>query len=205
MLSFVNIFLNKKAIFIYKMFLFRYEDLLKLERKLEMGYAIFTARKLMLINRINQMQYRLMQLSQQQMSLADSAAQQERASASRKNLLSNFSNIFQMGMERDRQLQLQKYYEQANSTRVEVPKDVMFNMFQSTNPMANPAIATLNIISQLEEARSGSQLRQVKEMENEIQLQMKSLETQLAAAQAELKSVEETERKNIENSAPKFA
>ena len=170
-----------------------------------MAYGIFTARKLMLVNRINQMQYRLMQLSQQQMSLADSAAQHERAAASRKNLLSNFSNIFQMGLEQKRQNQLKEYYQQAKSADVQISESVMMNMLQSTDPMKDPRMYALTMLNQVEESRSGAILRQVKEMENEIQLQMKSLETQLAAAQAELKTVEDTERKNIENSAPKFA
>jgi len=50
-----------------------------------------------------------------------------------------------------------------------------------------------------------TKLQQVKDMENEIQLQMKSLETQLKAAQEELQQVEKTEENNIKNSAPKFA
>ena len=170
-----------------------------------MAYGIFSARKLMLVNRINQMQYRLMQLSQQQMSLADSAAQHERAAASRKNLLSSFSNIFQMGLERARQSKLNEYYKQAQTSNVQLSESVMMNMMQSTDPMKDPRMFALTMLNQVEESRSGAILRQVKEMENEIQLQMKSLETQLAAAQAELKTVEDTERKNIENSAPKFA
>ena len=63
-----------------------------------MGYAIFTARKLMLTNRVNQLNFRIMQLSQQQQTLANNAANMERSMASMKNLFSNIGNIFQMGM-----------------------------------------------------------------------------------------------------------
>ena len=100
---------------------------------------------------------------------------------------------------------LNEYYEKANSTNVDISESVMMNMMQSTNPMNDPRMIALTMINQVIETQSGAKLSQVKEMENEIQLQMKSIETQLAAAQAELKTVEETERKNIDSSAPKFA
>ena len=62
-----------------------------------MGYAIFTARKLMLTNRVNQLQMRIMQLSQQQQTLSDNAGRLERAIANTRNLFSNIGNAFQMG------------------------------------------------------------------------------------------------------------
>ena len=63
-----------------------------------MGYAIFTARKLMLTNRVNQLSMRILQLSQQQQTLADNAARMERAMAATRNLFSTIGNAFQMGM-----------------------------------------------------------------------------------------------------------
>ena len=71
--------------------------------------------------------------------------------------------------------------------------------------MTTPAGMFMAMTSQTMDAINQSKMQQIKDMENQIELEMKSLETQLKAAQAELKSVEEQESKNIENAAPKFA
>ena len=73
------------------------------------------------------------------------------------------------------------------------------------NFMTTPAGMFMAMTNQTMEAINQSKMQQIKDMENQIELEMKSLETQLKAAQAELKSVEEQESKNIENAAPKFA
>lgn len=73
------------------------------------------------------------------------------------------------------------------------------------NFMSTPMGIGLNMMNQSLNAINESKMRQIKEMENQIELERKSLETQLAAAQKELESVEKAEEKAIDNAAPKFA
>lgn len=196
------------------MFLFRYEELItKHERKPTMGYAIFTARKLMLTNRVNQIQMRIMQLSQQQQTLSDNAGRLERAMANTRNLFSNIGNAFQMGLTMQQQAMnasLMKSIQDSggdmNNTAVQNALASMGSMLNGgANFMSTPMGLGLTLMNQSIEAMNESKMRQIKEMENQIELERKSLETQLAAAQKELESVEKAEEKAIDRAAPKFA
>lgn len=174
-----------------------------------MGYAIFTARKLMLTNRVNQISFRIMQLTQQQQTLADNAAQKERAIANTRNLFSSIGNAFQMGMQMQTQAAMQNLnqsIQQNGGTPDASAMNAIGNILNGGNNfMATPMGMFMNVMNQSIEMSSQNDLRQVKEMENQIELQRKSLETQLNAAQKELEKVEQQEEKNIERSAPKFA
>ncbi len=179
-----------------------------------MGYAIFTARKLMLTQRINQINFRIMQLSQQQQTLADNAARMERSMASMKNMFSNIGNIFQMGMTMQYNMQLaaaNQAVQNANgdftNANVETSIKGLLGTYLNggNNFLSTPLGLSLMATNQAMETVNESKLQQIKDMETQIELQRKSLETQLAAAQKELESVEKAEEKQIENSAPKFA
>ena len=178
-----------------------------------MGYAIFTARKLMLTNRVNQLQMRIMQLSQQQQTLSDNAGRLERALANTRNLFSNIGNAFQMGFTMQQQAMsaslmksLQESGGYMNNTNVQSALASMGSLLNGgANFMATPMGMGLNLMNQSLNAINESKMRQIKEMENQIELERKSLETQLAAAQKELESVEKAEEKAIDNAAPKFA
>ena len=170
-----------------------------------MGYAIFTARKLMLTNRINQMNFRLMQLTQQQQTLSDRAAQMERAIAANRSLFTNMANMFQMGMQ---QMQNTTMYQLGLQNMAQGGMGDMSSiggLLGGFNIMNNPMTLTLNYIQQQQELVSENNMRQVKEQETQIELQRKSIETQLAAAQKELEKIEDAEQKNIDRSAPKYA
>ena len=196
------------------MFLFRYEELItKHERKPTMGYAIFTARKLMLTNRVNQIQMRIMQLSQQQQTLSDNAGRLERAMANTRNLFSNIGNAFQMGYTMQQQAISQSLIKAMQESNGDIKDAAVQNALASmgsllnggANFMSTPMGLGLNMMNQSINVINESKMRQIKEMENQIELERKSLETQLAAAQKELESVEKAEEKAIDNAAPKFA
>ena len=155
------------------MFLLRYEEQLQHERKLAMGYAIFTARKLMLTNRINQMNFRLMQLSQQQQTLSDLSAQMERSIAARRNLFSNITNMFQMGMQQAQnnmmyQLGMQNFSQGGIGDISSLGS--LLGGFNGFNVMNNPLMFTMNYIQQQDQLVSENNMRQVKEQETQIEL-----------------------------------
>lgn len=178
-----------------------------------MGYAIFTARKLMLTNRVNQLQFRIMQLSQQQQTLSDNAGRLERAIANTRNLFSNIGNAFQMGMTMQQQAMQRDLMEKLQASggdwkdpSVQAAYAQMGSLLNGgANFMSTPMGISMQLMNQSIEAVNESKMRQIKEMENQIELERKSLETQLNAAQKELEKVEQAEDKNIERSAPKFA
>ncbi len=174
-----------------------------------MGYAIFTARKLMLTNRINQISFRIMQLTQQQQTLADNAARMERAIANTRNLFSSIGNAFQMGLQMQQQTAMQGLYQNIQANGGKIDQSALSSIGSllggGMNFMSTPMGMFMTLMNQSIEMTSQNELRNVKEMENQIELQRKSLETQLNAAQKELEKVEQAEDKNIERSAPKFA
>lgn len=188
------------------MFLFKYEEHLNTRGRPTMGYAIFTARKLMLTNRKNQLEFRIMQLSQQQQTLANNAANLERAMANYKTMFQNIGNIFQTAYS----TQMSQLYSQAGITAGTgaLPGNLgnIFSMgMAGANFMATPMGMSISMMSQYIDAVNNSKMQQVKNMETNIELQRKSLETQLNATVKELESVEKQEEKEIERSAPKFA
>lgn len=190
------------------MFLFIYEEIITTREEIQtMGYAIFTARKLMLTNRINQMNFRMMQLTQQQQTLADSAAKMEQAISNTKSLFSNIGNAVAMSQQQmGNALQYQMLQNLQKGQNVD-PALVgrLGSMLGGGGFMNSNAGMALNLMNQSLELTSQNQLRQVKDMENSIELERKNLETQAKAMDAELKKVEEAEDKQIQNSAPKFA
>ena len=175
-----------------------------------MGYAIFTARKLMLTNRINQLNFRIMQLTQQQQTLANSAANHERAIANMRTLFGNIGNIFQMGMTMQQNVAMQALSQQVQTNGGQIDTATLNQLMGNAlnggaNFMNTGAGIALKLMQQSIEIQEQGKMRQVKDMENQIELQMKSLYTQVAAAQKELESIEKQEEKEIERSAPKFA
>lgn len=172
-----------------------------------MGYAIFTARKLMLTNRINQINFRVMQLSQQQQTLADNAAQMERAISNTKSLFSNIGNAVAMSQQQmGTALQQQLFKNLQNGETVDPAlMGQLGSLLGGGGFMNSPAGMALNLMNQTIEMTSQNQLRQVKDMENSIELERKNLETQLKAMTTERDKIEEAEGKECERSAPKFA
>ena len=170
----------------------------------------------MLTNRINQINYRMMQLSQQQQTLANNAATLERALANQKTVFQTIGNVWQSHLTMQQQQQTTAMYAilQNSELSAEERQTQLTAMTQAfgglgLNGMFNFATTPQGMIftamQQQMETINQTKLQQVKDMENEIQLQMKSLETQLKAAQEELQQVEKAEENNIKNSAPKFA
>lgn len=157
-----------------------------------MGYAIFTARKLMLTNRLSQLNFRIMQLSQQQQTLSQAAGDFERAMSAQKAYFNNLGNqqmnIF-MGLLQGGQLNSNGNNANVNS------------IFQQIQEQIQKTYMTNSYF----DALSQSKMQNIKNIEDQIEQEMKTLETQQKAVSTELKSVEDAESKAIENAAPKFA
>ena len=152
-----------------------------------MGYAVFTARKLMLTSRINNLNFRLMCLSQQKQSLAQLSSTMQSSfgqlsmnmnSMCQQNLIGAMLGGSYNGTSGNNQTQMMNY---------------MGNMYQMQ--------LNNNYIQQMQQ----SMMAPVAMQDNAIDMEMKTIETQLQAARAELDSVEKHEGEEIKKSAPKFA
>ena len=151
-----------------------------------MGYAVFTARKIMLNTKINNLQFRLMALSQQKQNLSQYSSNMQQQFGMMSMMLGGnnggmnmLSNMLAMGGNQQMMaaaMMMQQGYNQQN----------MFAQMQYS-------------------AMAQSMLKPVAMAETQIDNEMKSIETQVKAAQAELDKVEQAEDKAIEKSAPKFA
>ena len=173
-----------------------------------MGYAIFTARKLMLTNRINQMNFRMMQLSQQQMSLADQAARLQDALSKTKSMFSMIGNVFQTSYQNSIMAGFNsaKEADAASGNNAEMTAFLQnYSNMGGTNFFGTELGTTFLMVNQMIETQSEYQIKTVKEMENQIQMEMKTLDTQLKAASEELQRVEKAEENQIKNSAPNYA
>lgn len=164
-----------------------------------MGYAIFTARKLMLTNRINQINFRIMQLSQQQQTLAKAAGDMERNLSWAKNLFGTIGNAFTQQQQQANQIAMYQMM-QGGGNKEDLQK-LLSGGFMQQNVIGS----MFSLAGQMIDMQSQNELRRVKDMENQIELERKNLETQVKAMTAERESVEKAEDNEIKNSAPKFA
>lgn len=180
-------------------------------------YAIFTMRKLQLTQRINQLQYRQMQLHQRLMDLATYAGNIADGILTPGEFMNSPASIFGV---------------QTNFLNSSIPKalfqagtatQMYMNNINNMNAMSggqygmavdpsNPNSIYVNqffifnsFLKQALEAAGKAEAAKIKKMETSIEEQKKQIDTQLKAAEAELKAVEEAESKGIEASAPKFA
>ena len=158
-----------------------------------MGYAVFAARKIMLTNRINNLNFRIMCLSQQQQSLSDISGRMQQFFG---NLTMGLSNQMQSGMNS----QMQGFM-----TGLQTMGGQNASIFQNIGGFANNYYNQMQMQQYQLSAMQQAILQPVAEQENQIELERKRLETQVSAAQKELESVEKAEEKAIERSAPKFA
>ena len=152
-----------------------------------MGYAVFTARKLMLNSRVNKLNFRLMCLSQEKQNLAQQSStmqsyfgklSMDMNTMCQQNMLGSMLGGSYNGTSGNSQTQMMNY---------------MGNMYQMQ--------LNNNYIQQMQQ----SMMAPVAMRDNAIDMEMKTIETQLQAAREELNNVEKHEGEEIKKSAPKFA
>ena len=157
-----------------------------------MGYAVFTARKLMLTSRVNNLNFRLMCLSQQKQSLSQQMASMQSmfgqismnlntsCGLNTNNLMGSFLGGIGLGNMDSSLLGQQLSFGKGNYEQL-----ALYN----------------NYIQQMQR----SMMAPIAMQDNAIDMEMKTIETQLQAARQELEAVEKHEGDEIKKSAPKFA
>lgn len=176
-----------------------------------MGYALLSARKILLTSRINALNFELMRLSQQRQELLKYGT----------GICDGYLNFEEMaGMPMCmRPFATQYAMFGQGQAQMGAMQDANFMMMQvmstpfgiqnfGNNPQALMAFQS-NIFQQalkarLAEAKKAEEAR-IHVIENEIDMKQKRIETQLAAANQELQSVEKGEEQAIGRATPKYA
>lgn len=175
-----------------------------------MGYALLSARKLLLTNRINAFNYELIRLSQQKHELLQYGT----------GISDGYLDFEEMaGMPmcmRPFALQYAMVGQGQARMGAMADTDCMLAQMMSSpfaqnfenNPQALMAFQS-NLFQQalkarLNEAKKAEEAR-IHVIENEIDMKQKRIETQLAAANSELQSVEKAEDAAIGRATPKYA
>lgn len=161
-----------------------------------MGYALFTARKLMLQTRLNQMNYRLMILSQQQQDMTQQTAGIQMMNSFRASQNSIFA------------------YNEYDKAKAALSTGTMIKDGQSvpvdqayidtkTKDLQDTLNHQLNDL-QLQSKEDTLRLQTTATVGNQIDLEMKKLDSQIKETTAEMESVEKAEEQAIKASAPKY-
>lgn len=180
-------------------------------------YAIFTMRKLQLTQRINNLQFRLMQLSQRLQDLSVYAGNVADGVMSPSEFMNSPASIFGANMNYFNN-SVPKALFQASRSSQAYNANIM-NMNRASNGQYGMAVDPSNpnsiyanqyfvfnsFFKQALDAAGKAEGAKVKRLETDISNQKLMIETQLKAADTELQKVEEQETKNIERTAPKYA
>lgn len=151
-----------------------------------MGYALFTARKLSLTSRVNQMNAQLMKISQQQQNLTNEISKREQAN----NLATTSKN---------RQA-LSVFQEAVSGLDASGDSSVYNQAFTEAQNTYNSALSQNTVDGMMSDAEIDS----LRDQDTMLDLQRETLETQLTAAQQELESVKKAEESAIKSATPAY-
>lgn len=180
-----------------------------------MGYALFTARKLMLQSRLNQMNYRLMVLSQQQQDMTQQTANMQMMSSFKQSSNSIFAyqqydaakNALSKGID------VSQYMDAKGNMKIDdinkaladgTSKTLTQSVIDSDTSILQARLNSSLLATQNDSAADALKLQAVSTVGNQIDLEMKKLDSQIKETTAEMESVEKAEETAIKNSAPKY-
>ena len=161
-----------------------------------MGWVTISLRKMALKQRESNLQYRLMQISQERQSLANQAQYTQRYINAMKN--QQYSGITNSYMDAVQQLQNESADLEPTSkewTAYQTALD-QFSLIQSRQQMAADSIF---------QGYEDSLMGDVNRRDQQLEAEQTQIETQLKAAQAELESLDQAMDDSIKNSAIKLS
>lgn len=144
-----------------------------------MGYALFTARKLCLTARVNNLNAQLMTISNQRDALTNQITQKQTAANIRtananSKAAANYASIMQ-----------------GDDEKAKETAEADYNKTVSDNEVAN--------------TMTNLEIQALQAKDNALDTTQKSIQTRLTAAQKELEAVEKAEESAIGNATPKYA
>lgn len=164
-----------------------------------MGWVTLSLRKMALKQRISNLEYRLVQLSQEQQSLANSSSYAQRE-------LSSIQNLKTAALSRNRANLLKQARNDysANSSDSSTTSDAYLNLQSALDDInLNYQFEQMNIES-IFQAQQDTLLQEVNTKQQQLELEQEQVEQQLAAARAEEEQLGEAVSQDIKNDAIKL-
>jgi len=167
-----------------------------------MGFLIFAYRKLSLKSRINDLNFRLMMLTQKEQSMTEKVGQMEQAMSSAKNMMAA-SNSTQMS--RMTESILTKYYDKDANGKMTAKAGIDSNLVNQEMYKANYEAAAQNsVFSGAFDAVAKAQMTALNTQSTQISNQKANIESRLKQMNGELDGVEKAEDDAAKKDAPKF-
>lgn len=168
-------------------------------------YAIFAMRKMLLTTRINQIQHKLMQLSQKLNDIALFGANIQDGVITPDEFMNSPASIFGAQVQFGQQA-IQTAIPQANMQMQLYLQNQAYQQQMGLNTQMRPDdnLMYREFLRQAMESAARSMTKRIAAEENKIAMERTRLETQLKAAQSELENCERAEDEGIKRSAPKY-
>lgn len=160
-----------------------------------MGWVTLSLRKMALKQRVSNLEYRLVQISQQQQTLANQSSYAQRYAGMMQN-----QSMMQLNVDR------LNYLKQARESFSENGSDYQsqLNLQTTLNEIdLNYQFEQMNMESVFQ-AQEDSMLQEINAQQQRLELEQEQIQTQLAAAQAELESLDSAITSDIKNGAIKL-
>lgn len=185
-----------------------------------MGFLLFSARKLQLKAKMNQLRFRQMQLSQEQQTIASQIADKQQAINAAKNQLGicsqmNVMNSIMTQMSGNSDIQsiltekgtnIQALLQGASNFNLSADQtqklQTAYAMAQNQAQMQS-AYAT-NVMNSVLDASSKLELQQLNNKDNEIDMEIQGIESQLKLIEGEYEACKKGEQSEAQSSAPTF-
>lgn len=160
-----------------------------------MGWVTLSLRKMALKQRVSNLEYRLVQISQQQQTLANQSSYAQRYAGMMQN-----QSMMQLNVDR------LNYLKQARESFSESGSDYQSQLNLQTT------LDEINLNYQFEQmnmesvfqAQEDSMLQEINAQQQQLELEQEQIQTQLQAAQAELESLDSAITSDIKNGAIKL-
>ena len=162
-----------------------------------MGFLLFASRKLQLKKQINQLNYREMQLSQEQQTISEKIKNVQLAQQQAQNTM----NIFTAGINA---VQTTMNGAQA-MTQINAGSNAQSVWSaMGNNSMMQPAQLAANVMNSVFTAQNQVQLAELNAKDSQISLEIENIQSQEQLLQAEYNNVKKAEGQEAQNCAPTF-
>ena len=166
-----------------------------------MGFLLFAARKLQLKRQINQLSYRQIQLSQEQQKITDQIAQQQQKQQQIQNIFNTVGTMIN-GAQNVNQMMQMKSLNDKNLSQAEI-NSAFQTMMNGNSEFQGMTYAT-NVMNSVFTAQNNVQLSQLQNKDNEISMELESVDSKLKLLQSEYENVKKGEQSEAQNAAPTF-
>ena len=185
-----------------------------------MGFLLFSARKLQLKAKMNQLQYRQMQLSQEQQTIASQIADKQQAINAAKNQLGICSQMTMMNsimstlngnadiqsILTEKGTNIQALLQGASNFNLsaEQTQKLQYAYAVAQNQAQMQSAYATNVMNSVLDASSKVELTQLQNKDSQISLEIENIESQLKLVSGEYDAAKKGEQSEAQSSAPTF-